>query len=104
MPGGLLDMIPAGSLLCAYMHSAVERTAGPARGWDYDQVSDWKRWDRSKAARYSSASEEDRPPSRWNTVFRASATPAGISLAFLEEKKCHYCVPKTGEHGPGSLL
>lgn len=59
---------------------------GDAGSQAYDQVSDWKRWDRSRAAKCSSASEGDRPPSSCNTDCRASATAAGICLAFLEER------------------
>lgn len=61
-------------------------SSGGAGSQAYDQVSDWKRWDRSRADKYSSASEGDRPPSSCSTDCRASATAAGICLAFLEEK------------------
>lgn len=59
---------------------------GQAGNQAYDQVSDWKRWDRSRAVKCSSASEGDRPPSSCNTICKASDTAAGICLAFLEER------------------
>lgn len=55
----------------------------------HDQVSDWKRCDRSKAVKCSCACEGDRPPSSCNTDCRASATAAGISLAFLGQRAGH---------------
>lgn len=55
----------------------------------HDQVSDWKRCDRSRAVKCSCASEGDRPPSSCNTDCRASATAAGISLAFLGQRAGH---------------
>lgn len=59
---------------------------GEAGSQAYDQVSDWKRWVCSRAVKYFSASEGDRPPSSCNTDCKASATAAGICLAFLEER------------------
>lgn len=59
---------------------------GEAGSHAYDQVSDWKRWVCSRAVKYFSASEGDRPPSSCNTDCKASATAAGICLAFLEER------------------
>lgn len=59
---------------------------GEAGSHAYDQVSDWKRWVCSRTVKYFSASEGDRPPSSCNTDCKASATAAGICLAFLEER------------------
>lgn len=73
-------------LLAPLFRQAVGRE-GEAGSQAHDQVSDWKRWDRSRAAKCSSASEGDRPPSSCNTDCRASATAAGISLAFLEREQ-----------------